>query len=216
MREVWGVSSQWSPDTELGAAPTGLPRLSRWCCLHWEGTPRPAGQTVERKSLESWLPAGRSLHAETLPSCSSLNSSHTQNPLPPRVRPRQDLRGKGSLVRGLYLLGPRSLPGEVPAQKEGCPRSTALPCPHPTPEGPERWHQPISQATGAAASGSQPCDPARIRARVYLLPNSTHGSPSWQEWPGGGLAKPAAPLRLVGVGGQSPEQSACGLQESPS
>lgn len=140
------MSSQWGPDTELGAAAAGLPRLSGWCCLLWEGTPRPAGQRVERKTLKSRLSAGRSLHAETLPSCSSLSSLHTQNPLPPRVHPLQDLQGKGSLVWGLYLLGPRSLPGEVPAQKEGCPRSTVLPCPHPTLEGPERWHQPISQA----------------------------------------------------------------------
>ena len=100
MREVWGVSSQWGPDTELGAAAAGLPRLSGWCCLLWEGTPRPAGQRVERKTLKSRLSAGRSLHAETLPSCSSLSSLHTQNPLPPRVHPLQDLQGKGSLVWG--------------------------------------------------------------------------------------------------------------------
>ena len=77
----------------------------------------------------------------------SLSSSHTQNTLPPRVPPpQQGLRGKGSLVWGLHLLGPGSPPGEVPAQKEGCPQSTALPCPHPSPEGPERRNQPTSQA----------------------------------------------------------------------
>lgn len=124
------MSSQWSPDTELGAAPTGLPRLSRWCCLHWEGTPRPAGQTVERKSLESWLPAGRSLHAETLPSCSSLSSSHTQNPLPPRVRPRQDLRGKGSLVRGSTSWAPG------PSQERSPPRRRVV-------HGAQRFPAPI-------------------------------------------------------------------------
>ena len=70
-----------------------------------------------------------------------------------RAGASQEARGKSRPAAAspgcaprLYLLGPRSLPGEVPAQKEGCPRSTVLPCPHPTLEGPERWHQPISQA----------------------------------------------------------------------
>lgn len=140
------------------------------------GDPRPAGQRVER-SLESRLPAGRSLHAEMLPPCSSLSSSHTQNTLPPRVPPppQQGLRGKGSLVWGLHLLGPGSLPGEVPAQKEGCPRSTALPCPHPTPEVPERRHQPTSQTETLTIQEQQ----HRALSRV-AQPGFKPGSPCFQ------------------------------------